>query len=332
LLHHRPSPQKGEPVVIATNQQLQSQPPKMQTAQNSSPQSLPSPQVKTPRPPLTTNEIRERIMADWQKPIDFYGKVIDENSNPVENASISFQWSGFSDQQFSAATNSDADGLFSLRGKTGQSLRVSINKEGYYNSRKDTTDFEYSLGPDIYSPEEWNPVVFHLHKKGTPEPLMRLAGAMLGPRQYRLDTKGTPTDISFYTGKRTPQGEGQFRVQYWMATPQDPQQRQFDWRCQVTVPGGGLQATTEEFPFNAPEKVYQESIEIDSDTNSWTYMPEETFYVHLADSKYGRVKFSLNCSSNPFFGVETLINPSGSKNLEYEKYLPGNIMVDQSAP
>jgi hypothetical protein len=331
LLYQRPLLQKNEPVAITTNQQLQSRPPKMLAAQTSTSEPPVVSQIETPRLPLTTNEIRERILADWQKPIDFYGKVIDGNSNPVEGAKVSFQWLGFADKRGTASTTSGADGLFSLRGKTGQNLHVSVEKNGYYVSRRDTFDFQYSLALNIYRPEEWNPVIFHLHKKGTPEPLMRLAGAMLGPRQYRLNANGTPSDISFYTGKRTPQGEGQFRVQYWMETPQNPGQ-QFRWRCQISVPGGGLQPTDEEFPFTAPEQGYQESFQMESDTNAWTYMPKQTFYVHLADGNYGRVKFSLNCSTSPFFGVEALINPSGSRNLEYDKYLPGNIMVDQSAP
>jgi protocatechuate 3,4-dioxygenase beta subunit len=36
--------------------------------------------------PEAINERRKQAMAEWQKPIEFYGKVIDENSNPVENA------------------------------------------------------------------------------------------------------------------------------------------------------------------------------------------------------------------------------------------------------
>jgi hypothetical protein len=332
LLHYRTSPLKGEAASTITSQPLPNQSTQVRPAQSQVPKPFSAPQIKTPRPLLTTNEIRERILADWQKPIDFYGKVIDEDSNPVTEVHISFQWAGFEDQVSSATTESDANGLFSLQGKTGQNVHISISKDGYYTSRKDIFDFQYSLGPDIYMPNEWNPVIFHLHKKGTPEPLIRLAGAVLGPRQYRLDTRGAPTDISFYTGKRTSQGEGQLRVQYWMDIPQDANRRQFDWRCLVTVPGGGLQVTTEEFPFGAPQEGYQESIQMQSDTNAWTYMPEESFYMRLPDGKYGRMKFTLNCGGNPFFGIEALINPSGSTNLEYVKYLPGNIMVDQSAP
>jgi hypothetical protein len=242
-------------------------------------------------------------LALWQTPIEFYGKVIDENTNPVAGVNIHFNWSELPEKggERDSDTQSDSDGLFSLHGKHGRALTVLFNKEGYYSSHRGEMTFTYALPVGI-SPDPQNPVIFNLKKKVAQEPLMRLAGAMIGSRQYRLDTKGTPTDISFYTGKRTSQEAGQFRVAYAMDVPQDSKRQKFDWRCQVTVPGGGLQATTEEFPFTAPVEGYQETIEIDSSTNSWSDRLEQTYYVYLPDGKYGRVKFSLVCSSNPFFG------------------------------
>ena len=326
--------------VTLTNRQLVGQPPQPQIVGHhqitNASQLPPLPPSATPlaQALAKTNPVAAIRLALWQVPIEFYGKVVDENSNAVVGAQVSFHWMEIPANEGSKSSNteSDSQGLFSLRGAMGPSLTISVDKNGYYTSRSTPDGFSYSLENDTFHPDPRNPVVFHLRKKGTPEPLMRLAGAMIGPRQYRLDTKDTPTDISFYTGKRTPQGAGQFRVAYGMDVPPDPKQWQFDWRCQVTVPGGGLQATTEEFPFTAPEEGYQETIEIGSNTNAWSDRLEQTYYIHLSDGKYGRIILSLVCSRKPFFGVEALINPSGSRSLEYDKYLPGNIMVDQSAP
>ena len=342
LLHNsrpeaNPLPQA---VVTLTNRQLVEQPAQPQAVENQ--QTLNTAKTTTVPPTAVasaelsseSNGIDSRLLARWQVPIEFYGKVVDENTNPVAGVNINFNWSELPERGGERTSDvlSDSEGLFSLQGKRGASLTVSFGKKGYYSSLRGQRTFNFTLGPDVISPDPQNPIIFKLKKKVAQEPLMRLTGAMIGPRQYQLDTKGTPTDISFYTGKRTSQGAGQFRVAYWMDVPQDPKQQQFDWHCQVTVPGGGLQMTTEELPFTAPEQGYQESIEIGSNTNAWSDRLEQNFYVHLADGKYGRVKFSLVCGGNPFFGVEALINPSGSKNLEYDKYLPGNIMVDQSAP
>ena len=39
-----------------------------------------------------TEEQRKQFIANWQAPIDFYGQVVDENTNPVEGANVQFEW------------------------------------------------------------------------------------------------------------------------------------------------------------------------------------------------------------------------------------------------
>jgi hypothetical protein len=284
-------------------------------------------------PTIATNVIDPGLLAAWQVPIEFYGKVEDSNSNSVAGALIHFRWSEkpTEDGMKTADTQSDSDGLFSLHGEKGRSLTVSFSKDGYHSLQRGERTFLYALGPDIITPDSAHPVIFHLQKAGTPEPLMRLASPMAGPRQYRLDSSGKPTDISFYSGKRITQGAAQLSVAYSIDT-NDQSHGQFKWRCLISIPGGGIQPTAEELPARAPEQGYQETIEIASDPNAWSDRFEQAYYFYLPDGKYGRMKFSLVCAGNPSFGVEALINPSGSKNLEYDKYLSGNIMVDQSAP
>jgi hypothetical protein len=280
--------------------------------------------------------VNQQALNDWQVPIDFYGEVVDQSNNPVAGANINFNWTETPQEAMNegagetASTSSDEKGLFELHGKHGPSLDVRISKPGYYTSKKDSWTFSYAINGH-FTADPVNPVIFHLRAKGTPEPLMRLAGTVIGPRQYRLDVNGVPTDISFYTGKRMPPGRGQFEVEYRADPPQNGQ-RQFGWHCRISVPGGGLQPTTEEFPFSAPAQGYQETVEIDSNMNAWADSFEGCYYCVLSDGKCGLIRFTLTCGGNPFFGVEVLVNPSGSTNLEYEKYLPGNMMVDQSAP
>ena len=242
LLHRTTNQQKTESAEAqtpATNQPVVSPP-----AQYAKVATVPNP---TPEPssniigetvhrenPDGSNEMNQRLLARWQGRIDFYGKVIDENTNPVAGATVSFHWveAPTADGNRSATTVSDLGGLFELHDQVGLDLGVSVGKADYYASRRDNDTFNYGpLRGKSFSPDPLNPIIFHLLKKGRPEPLMRLAGAMIGPRQYRLDAKGTPTDIFFYTGKRTSQGEGQFCVAYWMETPQNPNGWHFAWRC-----------------------------------------------------------------------------------------------------
>jgi|SRR5579884_455469 len=290
--------------------------------------------TKDPRT-MTPDELQSWMISDWQTPIDFYGKVVDENSNAVSGAGVQFEWDelphGRDTKHFS--TTSDTNGLFSLRGAKGPSLDVRVSKNGYYTPRPGVDSFTYS-GDSHFSPDVSNPVIFKIRKMGTPEPLIRLAGPMGGDRQYRLDSKGEPTTISFYTGKRVPTGQGQFEIAFTMQGSDNGNQRQFQWDCVVSIPGGGLQAAPTEFAFSAPDTGYQPTDEIksESDPNKWTDQFERSYYVQLADGNYGIVNLTVMCGSNPFFGVDVLVNRAGSRNLEYDKYLPGNIFVDQSSP
>jgi len=93
-----------------------------------------------------------------QRPINFYGKVVDENGQPVIGASAHFEWDGnatnkqamdWNEEQTiknSADVISDAAGLFSLTNKSGTELDVSAGKAGYYSSRRNrgAENFKYS--------------------------------------------------------------------------------------------------------------------------------------------------------------------------------------------
>jgi len=303
--------------TVLTNQPLASQPPQVQAAQNPI-QTVPTiPQVKMPRLPLTTNEIKERALADWQKPIEFYGKVIDENSNPVEGASIQFQCAGFADKVDTSTTESDANGLFSLQGKTGQNLHISVGKDGYYISRRDKFDFQYSLAIDIYSPQEWNPVIFHLHKKGQGEPLI---GGRFPPGMTiaQLHHDGTPVELNLLNGTLAPTGSGQLKLEFWRDIS-DLNKQPFDWKLQLSMLGGsgGIIPTDDEFAFQAPETGYQASIVIDMPATNQDWLGEvrSKYYIQLPNGNYGRIDFYL-LPRNGVFTVGSTINPSGSRNLE----------------
>src|SRR5438128_2385625 len=71
--------------------------------------------------------ILEDPLSDWRTPIQFYGKVVDESGQPVAGATVHFAWNDLSPEGTSRSeTESDADGLFSLTGKTGKILTIQI--------------------------------------------------------------------------------------------------------------------------------------------------------------------------------------------------------------
>src|ERR1700733_335656 len=120
------------------------------------------------------------------KPINFYGKVVDENGQPVAGASVHFEWDGTVTNRNAAAfrdwprisvdVTTDNNGLFSLKDKLGTQLDVSVGKAGYYSSRanRGVNLFKYSQmnldvfygGSDYYKPDSNQPVLYYLRKMG----------------------------------------------------------------------------------------------------------------------------------------------------------------------
>jgi len=94
-----------------------------------------------------SNALAAQMLTTWRAPIEFYGKVVDENSNPLAGAKVSFHWVETPDESGNktSTTESDADGLFSMRGARGPNLSVSVSKEGYYASREKHPAFKYGF-------------------------------------------------------------------------------------------------------------------------------------------------------------------------------------------
>jgi hypothetical protein len=243
---------------------------------------------------------------------------VDENSNAVAGADITFGWSEFPTEEGArrAATKSDADGFFSLHDKRGPALDIWVGKEGYYASHGGQKGFSY-MGGD-FSPDPQNPVIFNLRKKGTPEPLIHIAGIGLHTmRDFLLAADGKPTEVSLRDGRLTPAGQGDLKVEFQAGPPLDNFPSRISWQCQVMIPGGGLVQTDEEFPFLAPENGYQEFDQWNVGATNWTETLDKQYYVKLRDGNFGRVKLRvIGVPGRAFFRMESFLNPSGSRNLE----------------
>lgn len=111
-----------------------------------------------------TRAQREVVAENWRKPIEFYGKVIDQNNRPVANVQIHFIWTDTSANGSSESNQStDTQGKFALSGQTGRLLQVWLSKEGYYVPKTNQNNFDYATGFMAVSD---NPVIFRLVKKG----------------------------------------------------------------------------------------------------------------------------------------------------------------------
>lgn len=261
-----------------------------------------------------TNPVIASELASWQAPIEFYGKVVDESSNPVAGAQVSFHWMETPTTHGSRSLNteSDSEGLFSLHDAFGPTLTVSVTKSGYYTSKSTPDGFRYALGNEPFHPDPRNPVVFHLLKKGKGESLVAMK------RNYPIPRDGTPVSINLETGASATGKNGDMVVQCWTHDAEKQTGGKYDWRCVVSIPGGGAITNNDEFPFEAPENGYIPSLEINMPANrpDWTSDVDLKFYYRLADGRYGRMTFSMIAGGQHFCMINSVLNPTGSRNLE----------------
>lgn len=263
-------------------------------------------------------EKEKTLRGLFENPISFYGKVVDQNRMPVEGAKVRF---GANDNPDRAAsehfTTSDVSGLFSITGLKGIGLSVRVAKDGYYSTKQASKEFSY-YSPEVQpvsptSPDK--PWVFVLNKMGIAEALIKFDA------DFPIRKDGTPVEVSLSTGSVVAVGKGDVRVEAWTEQIDPGNWRQYNWRCRLSVPGGGLVERVENLNFEAPVNGYQPSMEVNMPSNAerWQSQFQGNYFVRLADGRFGRLTFRMVAGGDHFFRLESFINPKlGSRNLEYD--------------
>jgi len=259
--------------------------------------------------------VREELFEElFSTPIDFHGKVVDQNDEPISNASIKYSvtdkysWSSPPEKSMQA----DENGRFRIK-SNGLSLYVNVQHPKCYPKHGQSYTFQpraNSSGSEITGE---NPYIFKLNRMGETEPLLHgKSGSIRVPRN------GTPVTVNLRTGKMD--SSGSLVIQAW-TEDQRANQKQYDWRCKVSVPNGGLIERSDGYDFTAPEKGYVQydeivmSAEMDS---GWQRQVQKEYYVTLGDGTFARLKFRIIAHGDHFAVVESYVNPSGSRNLEYD--------------
>jgi hypothetical protein len=321
LMHHVSEQAKNNPQQGAVT--LTNHPPLTLTAQTQTLAQSQSINASTPTntssakaPWPTAEEFSQQALAAWQAPIEFYGKVVDENTNPIEGVSVLFQWdeSATTDVAKTLTAESDSEGLFSLQGKHGRSLEVSVSKEGYYSSQKDKTGYMYALTSEKFLPSKLNPVVFHLHKKGQGVDLITSQYGIRPDFPVLVPRDGNPVNVDLLQRKT---GSGDLEISqvkpdsaHWNSAT--------NWSFQMSFPNGGFIETDDAFLFAAPETGYQPTIDfnfVEGGTNWLTQFSKDFYIMFGQPPKYGWLHVDANMMQQTVV-LKYAINPTGSQNLE----------------
>lgn len=130
---------------------------------------------------------------------------------------------------------------------------------------------------------------------------------------------GSPVEIDLETGKSAG-SSGDFRIECWTHDQTKDEAGRYDWRCRVSVPGGGLIEREDALDFGAPEAGYRKVDEITmaKAAPQWRSQVRKDYFLQLNDGRFARVSLEVITHGDHLIAVTSFLNPSGSRNLEYD--------------
>ena len=262
---------------------------------------------------------KDEVMAEinrlqFKQPRSFYGKVIDQNGQPIAGVDVTGSIEILNDagdglQTQTFATQSDSEGLFDFTGKTGAPIKFIVKKEGYLMGQRG----EGYQGPPSEKTTPNNRAILTMWK---PHGAELLVGSSI---DAKIPHDGTPTFFDIATGKESSSGDLQVVLSRFPLQIGPGLVHPYDWQCKVEILRGGLLSENDSYPYWAPEGGYQPSFEFEISSNSvpWRNQLEQSFYIKTPQGQYGRMQFSIYSATTPAtVQMNFTINPSGSQNLE----------------
>ena len=279
---------------------------------------------------LKSPEDVKRYIESQNVSIEFYGKVIDQDSNALAGAKIKIgirHWtmpnpavSLAGSKEIYLEQTSDVDGHFEFHGATGDGFGVGVTKEGY-----ELEPNRYGFGPTVGSYN--SPVIFKMWSTNIHEQLIT------GNKSFDIVPDGRPYFINLTGGSISERGSGDLKV--WIQyTNQVVQGQLYDWSAGIEVINGGLlevpQAAmnsgfTPDLPFamyTAPTDGYTPSFSLKDQIKGGQSgeIGNRYFYLFLNNGKeYGRMSINLFAPYGRLhpglIRLSYAINPSGSRIL-----------------
>ena len=264
-------------------------------------------------------------------PIQFWGRVVDQNQGPIPNVSVRYSYStehaapvgaAWAKQQMhQGEATTDATGHFTVSGINGHVLNIeSLTKEGYsYKARGARVYNYYGDTPSgKFAPEASKPVLFVMINKSIASPLVSYGGNF--GKTLRVPGDGTQVRWDLWKGQADPQGELQFTFK------RDPAVlarvgKPLTWSAKIGVVSGGIvEAPSDEPIRRAPEEGYFPEVDYPK-AEQKRGVAARSFYIKTRDGRYGRIEVDLYPDDEGATArclLKVAINPSGSRDLEGE--------------
>jgi hypothetical protein len=245
--------------------------------------------------------------------IVFYGKVVDQDGKPLSEVQVSGKTGSkvafYTEEHREYQTTTDVNGLFVFDNFKGDGLVIDLKKAGY-KFGSDNRNFLYSAitgDQKRHHPNPEKPVMFTMFKSMGTEPLIFYYGEF-----FYGKTDGTPLRIDLANIKSVNQG-GDLEIKIVK------NQNTKEWLTTLTVLEGGLVEEGKDYQFLAPLTGYENPVLLDIPLTQRNF--ENPYYIKSQNGRhFSRVVLSINLDSEDKFGValRVWLNPSGSRNLEYD--------------
>lgn len=266
-------------------------------------------------------KMNDLIKRDYSTPIDFWGKVVDQNGNPIPNVKATIVIDG-QIRKSEHLVYSDEVGRFELLGKRGARARVKVSLDGY----APTADKE--IGSDVSSrtiyyatkampayapPTREHPQVFVLRKRNPPASI-----AHSESKDVPIEKAGEPEKVGLRAGTRTIEVE----VRCWSSCPAPFTYEKYDWRAEIKVLGGKLRSITEFDPVIAPTHGYQSVFKLEMPKNmegNWIRSSpngQRDFWIQFDDGTYGKARVEVKTGRTHEVDAEVWYNLDGTNSFE----------------
>jgi len=282
-------------------------------------------------PPSTTNQnqiavdrnnpesIRQYLLSQ-NVPVEFYGKVIDQDGNPLASAEVKGEvlhvkvivpapW-GDQDEIIPIDKKTGSDGRFEINGVSGRSFELeAIQKDAY-----EVEPAKRSYGTTGGSFE--SPVIFKMWSTNIHEKLIT------GGKSFDIVPDGKPYFINLTEDTISKSGEGDLKV--WILYTNQPVSGQlYDWSAEIDVINGGLlEEPLGSAMYEAPADGYVPAFQLQGQIKGGQRgdIGERQFYIKLKNGQeYGQMSIGLYAPFNDqtpgLVRLSYAINPSGSRIL-----------------
>ncbi len=246
-----------------------------------------------------------------------YGKVIDQNGAPIAGVNVTVTTSylrGYGQGINEYKTSTDNQGGFGVLAN-GYTPRYDFHKDGYAFD-KDVRDFPGNTVVPIGENSAEKPFIFPMWKLSGVEPWI------VSEKHYVISPDEKDYTIDLIQGNVSESNPvGDFRVNI-KQSGQMFQDGSFKWAFVMkAIDGGFIECQPDTFHYEAPESGYNAKLEYTMGPIMSRSRPAWSgFYLESRGGKvYGRFLIEISLQKDGTFDlkIESIINPNGSRNLEF---------------